>query len=154
MIAGELDNDEIATYIKLCDSKRDFHLQNSISASKWFGFFNFLNVLLTSGCALSMTILTVLKSSDIEITVIGAVFAFSSAITSQIQKNYGFEILNYRHGELSNQFQELSNAFQILSRKVHSTDDFEKLTLRYLSVNSRTNIVSVRKCVDFFICWN
>lgn len=154
MIAGEIENDEIGVYIKLCSEKKVFHQKNAVSAMKWHQLLALLNVLLTAGTALSMTVLTVLKADDISVAVIGGVFAFSIAIAARIQENYGFRILNYQHSELSNNFQELENSFYILSRKMHSQADFELLTVKYLSVNSRTNVMCVRHCVDIFCCYS
>ena len=153
MLSESSDNEEIQHYVKLCQDKKNFHHNNAVSATKWNNFFQFIGVLLTSATALSMTVLTVLKSSDVEIAVIGGVFAFASAVTSRIQENYGFRILNYQHSELSNNFQELENSFLVLSKRTHNRDDFEKLTIKYLSINARTNIMNVRHCYDIF-CFN
>lgn len=153
MIAGELNNEEIKEYIKLCAEKRTFHLNNAVSAMKWHQLLTFVNVLLTSATALSMTVLTVLKADDVSVAVVGGCFAFAIAIASRIQENYGFRILNYQHSELSNDFQELENSFYILSLKLHSQADFELLTVRYLGINARTNIMTVRHCVDLCCCY-
>lgn len=148
------DLEDINEYIKLCSEKKVFHLKNAQSSSKWNSLFNLVNVLLTSATALSMTILTVLESSELNIAIIGGVFAFSIALTNQIQKNYNFQILNYQHSDVSNEFNDLENSFILLSRKVHNQDEFEKLTLRYLTTNNKTNIMSVRHCYDIFCCYN
>lgn len=137
------------TYIKLCNEKKIYHLSNAISANKMHNIFNFINVLFSSGCALSMTILTVIGTSNVNIAIIGGVFAFAIAISSQVQKNYGFQILNYQHAEISNDYTQLESDFIILNGKSHSYTDYELLVLKYLSINNKTNISAVRKCDDF-----
>jgi hypothetical protein len=144
------DEEDINNYIKICSEKKIFHLKNSQSAAKWNSMFNLVNVILTATTALSMTILTVLDSSDINISIIGGTFAFLIAISNQIQKNYNFSILNYQHSDLSQDFFDLENQFIVTSKKIHNYDDYEKLILRYLNINSRTNILTVRPCYDIF----
>lgn len=142
----------VDAYVKLCEDKKLFHLSNAVSANKWFNLFNFIGVFLSASCGLSMTILTVLETDNINVAVVGGTFAFLIAVSSQIQKNYGFQILNYMHADLANDFTELESSFIILNSKSHNYDDYEKLVLRYLGVNAKTNIASVRKCNDFFCC--
>ena len=146
------EQNEIGKYIKLCFDKKIYHIQNAISANKMNNMFNFINVVLSAGTALSMTVLSVVEASDLNVSIIGGVFAFSIAVMNQVQKNYGFQILNYQHAEIANDYTELESEFTILSGKQHTYDDYEKLVLRYLSINNKTNITAVRHCGDFFCC--
>lgn len=152
-MAGELNNAELDEYIKLCSEKREFHQRNASSAMKLHQLFTILGAVLSGGTALSMTILTVLKSSDVSIAVIGGVFALVIGVTAKIQESYGFKLLNYQHAELSNDFQELENQLRILGHRVYSATEFEVLTVKYLAISSRTNVMGTRPCVGGFSCF-
>jgi hypothetical protein len=155
--------ENIDSHIIKCQEKIDFHHKNAISSQRWNDALSIINVILTSATGLTMTILTVVESPAIQVTIVGAVYVFLITINDQLKKSYGFLTLSFRHHTANDEYSSLQYELNGLRNSLMRTDlesgissnqeyEYEKCILKFVSINSKSHIPTVKDC-KIFCCF-
>lgn len=142
---------EIDKYLEECKSKSLFHKKQSKNSLNWYNLLGITSVILTSGSALSMTILSVYKTDELSVAVTSAIFSFLLVVNGRISQAYNFNTLAILHSQLSDDFQELVVNFNKLQVD-YDHKLYEITTNRMISVNEKTHIQTVRECRYLTCC--
>lgn len=134
-------------YIDQCNIFSKQHRTQAKATKAYWDFFSVINVILVSSQALSMTILTVAKANEIDLAIVGGIFAFLIAIQSKIQSSFEFNVVSCHHHQIADDFHELSLMFFLLLSDIDKGSfhdcDYEKLVLKYISVVEKSHIPNV-----------
>lgn len=143
---------EVEKFINMCHNKSKHHYKNSLSSRKWENILNFTNTLVVATGSLVIPLLAVNDISSINVSIASNIFIFLGVIISSLKSNYGFITLTYQHTHLSNEFADLENEFHNFQRRNYDNNELEKLILQFQSINSRSNIQSVKDCSPYICC--
>ncbi len=144
---------KINEYIEICRVNTMFHRKQATEALKWWNFLGIFGVVLTSAQALSMTIETVLESSNLTIAVTGGAFAFAIAVVSRVQIAYSFNSLSIQHHCMADDYDELRQKLLFMLDGVDRNKFDERLyeihISRFVSINEKNHLQTV---THFFPC--
>lgn len=143
--------DVIDSYISKCDEKVKFHAKNSRNARVWNNILSLINLFLSSACALSMTIITVVEADSIATTVVGAVYAFLITLSTKIQSDFRFEVLQYAHSQVQDDYSELKCGFEKLKYS-HEHIELEKFIIKYEHILKTGHLQTIKSCYFWCLC--
>lgn len=106
--------EQINDYIEDCESQLSMHRSAGRRYTRLDQINSGIGIILTAGLSLTMTIVTALKLEDIQITIIGSVFAFAIAISSKVASIYDFRVLASKHYDASDEYNTLKFVFESL----------------------------------------
>ena len=155
MIRSVIATTEI--YIKNCKERVEFHGNNANASKNWNNFLNISNLFLTGLLAFSLTIMTVVQATNIEITVVASLFSLCITCGNGLKDYFSFKSLEFKHLTSMDSYAELKTSFTTLLNDIekHKFEerDFEKLCVKYESVFSKSHHQTVKPCRAFFCCF-
>ena len=143
--------DVIEQYLEKCTTKIDFHSKNAKNAQIWNNVLSLINISISALCALTMTILTVTGVGSTPITCVGASYAFVITIATKLKEDYKFNVLEYAHNDIKDDFAELKINFE----KLKYTDDYrdiEKYIIKYEHIMKTSHLQTVKSCKFCCLC--
>ncbi len=141
-------------HVEYCKEKVLFHRHQADSALAWHNFLGVGNVILTGAQALTMTVQTTLQCDNATVTITGGSFAFLLAILNRVSISYNFNVLSVLHNILADDFNELVILFTKMlgSSETFDKDEYEKLINKFIAINEKTHLQTVRDCIFFNFC--
>lgn len=128
-------------YIQNCNFKKKYHYKNAKICRIYDLAMSVVDILLTSGAALSLTILSVTQNDLLTVTVVQGIFLFLITVNSKIKSSMNFVSLNHRHLSAADDYYTLENEFNNISE-----DDplYKYLVSKYVLTTQKLHVQEVK----------
>jgi len=141
----------VDNYINKCQDKINKHSINSKNSRIWNNLLGTLNILISAMSALTMTIMTVAEVDSAGITIVGATYAFLITVFTKVKDDYEFNLLNFRHASVMDDYSELNIQFEKLKYEFDNVK-MESCIIKYESINKNSHIQDVKICYLGNLC--
>ena len=142
----------ILEYVEKCKLKVDYHNKNGGNSRRWNSILSITNMILGAATALSMTIMSVIHSSEVEITIVGAIYAFLITTTSKVKDSYEFNDLGFKHEQASDRYYKIKQEFNSLLLMHSDHVKFGVVVSKFLELQQETHLQQVQSCRECFFC--
>lgn len=147
----------INEHIDKCKDKMKYHTKTSQNCERWGNSLSILGLTLSAGLALTLTLMTVNRSENYEVTIAGGIFAFFITINQKISNSFNFQYLQAKHNQAMDDYIELHYLFNSLvtdiERQEFEIKEYNSIINKYIAVAQKSHIPGVKACFFYCLCF-
>lgn len=121
----------------------DLHNENASNAQFIYNCLSYLETFLTASLSLLMTILTILKSEDFIITILGSSFAFLITLTSKYKDFKKYNELSIKHSLASDSYYRIKQKLQQLLIAEQNNEKYFLILDDFFEIKKNSHLESV-----------